>query len=392
MSLLDISKLPDHACDAGLEAMYKAATGGGDGGPGDWPEHESPFIRHLIELFTQRGLTQLEAVRKELDEWISGARHRPVERRPAAPGMVSRWTQQELRLVRLYLSAVPPAELTPEDWSLLIDYLAQRYLPAEFALGAAEWMAAKTTVMGKVEALANDLTAREAEHLAMQAPATLRGAAEIGLTPVQEAVMRFARARCAENITSLTDTMRHRIKRVVMTHQEAEFLGDKAATAESLQTKLLDEFGTLNRDWRRIAMTEAAENSLQGFVASVDPGSKVKRLEQYSGACAFCTKINGREFRVVSPDKQFKDPDNEIWVGKTNVGRSASPMRRVNGALVPRTPEEMWWPATGVQHPHCRGRWIPIKETNLSGDDKFHAWMKAKLEATRPKRGGNDSD
>ncbi|HEX5676448.1 MAG TPA: hypothetical protein VFX91_00620 [Alcanivorax sp.] len=369
--------------------MYKAATGGGDGG---WPEHESPFIRRLIELFTERGLTQIDAVRRELDDWIAGNQHQPTERRPAPPGQVERWTAEELRLVRVYLQAVPPSQFTPEDWSMLVDYLAQRYLPRDFALQAADWMAAKTTVMGKVEALAADMPAEDAERLALAAPETPGAADALGLNDYQRAVMRYGRQRCAENIQGLTDTLRSRMKRVILDHQEGEFLGDKAKTAESLRTKLLDEFGTLNRDWRRIAMTEAAENSNQGYIAAVGTGAKVKRLEAYDGACGFCRKINGREFAVVSPAKADKDPDTEVWVGKTNIGRSASPMKRVDGELVPREEDELWWPAAGAQHPHCRGRWLTVKETNTAGDDDFQAWMKAKLAATRPKRGDDDEE
>lgn len=390
-ALLDISKLPDHACEAGLDAMFKAATGGGDDGV--WEPHESPFIRQIIELFTQRGLTQIDAVRRELDEWIAGEMHQPSRRQPTPPGAVGRWTPSEQKLVRLYLQSMDPGKFAPEDWSLLVDYLAQRYLPPEFALQAADWLTAKSVVMGKVEALAGrDLTDEQAEALAMAAPDNIIEAEQMGMNEHQKAVLRYGNTRCAENIVALTDTMRHRIKRVILNHQQAEYSGDKAATAEALQTKLLDEFGTLNRDWRRIALTEAAENSNQGFVGTMPTGATLKRLEQYKGACAFCRRIDGREFSVVAPSKTFKDPQKEIWVGKTNVGRAAAPMKRVAGTLVARDPSEMWWPAAGVQHPHCRGRWIPVRKVNLSGDDDFHAWMAQRLAATKPKRDDDDSD
>lgn len=384
-TLLDISNLSDHACDVGIEAMYKASTG--DGGDDQWQPHESPFIRELIELFTQRGLTQIDAVRKELNEWIAGHRHHPAEEHIPHPGLVRRWSADEVSLVRLYLQSLPPANMDPEDWSLLVDYLAQRYLPPELALQSGEWMAAKTAVMGKIEAAYPELTYEEATHIAGEIPSSAGPAAVVAqLTPVQIQMLKYGGQRCAENIQALTDNMRHRIKRVILNHQEAEFLGDKAEMAESLQTKLLDEFGTLNRDWRRIAMTEASENSNQGLVSSMPTGSTLRRLEQYKGACAFCRKIDGREFNVVSPANPDKDPENDVWPGKTNIGRSASPMRRVAGTLVARPVEQMWWPAAGVQHPHCRGRWISVRKTNLSGDAEFHAWMKSKLEATRPKR------
>lgn len=389
MALLDISKLTDHACEAGLEAMYKASTSDGGGGGDDWPVHESPFISELIERFTERGLTQIEGVRAELAAWIDGQHHKPTSRAPAAPGMIQRWTVEEQKLVKLYLESLAPSEFSPSDWSLLVDYLGQRYLPPEFAIKSGEWMAAKTVVMGAVEA-SGEVDDNLAPAVAAAAPTTVAAAREVGLTYRQLAILEYGAQRCAENIVDVSTRLRQAIKRTVLNHQEAEMLGDVAATAESLETKLLDNFGTANRDWRRIAMTEAVENSNQGFIASISPGGKVKRMERYEGACAFCRKIDGQEFSVVSPAKKFKDPAKEVWPGKTNVGRSAAPMKRVGGALIPRDPSELWWPAAGVQHPHCRGRWIPVKETNTALDDDFQSWMQRTIDAARPQRSDDE--
>jgi hypothetical protein len=160
---------------------------------------------------------------------------------------------------------------------------------------------------------------------------------------------------------------------LIVDYQEAVFLGDKVGAAESLQGRLLDTFGTMNRDWRRIAVTEATENVNQGFVASCAPGDKLKRVERYRGACPFCRKIDGTVVTVVDPAKADKDGDTEIWVGKTNVGRSASPMRRGVAGLERRAPEELWWIAAGAMHPHCRGSWVRV--TASTPDPEFDAWI-----------------
>lgn len=384
---LDISSVPDEACTHGLEAMYKAIGDGSDG-DGTTRPHESPFVRELIERFTQRGLLQIEGVNKELNEWIGGEHYRAGVDAPAAfAGGMAKWTPDELRLARLYLESMPPERFTLDDWSLLVDYIAQRYLPQDFARTAAEWMATKSVIMGKVQHAAADLELPEATRVMEAAPATASAAETMfGLNRTQRAIIEFGQQRCAENITSMTDALRHRIKRVIIAHQEAEFLDDKAATAESLQTKLFDEFSDTNRDWRRIAMTEASENANQGFIAALDPGAIVRRHERYLGACSFCRKIDGREFKVVPASQVIKDPETQVWVGKTNIGRSASPMKKVNGKLMAREPSELWWPAAGVQHPHCRGFWVTVKQPNTAGDAKFSAWLNDKLKAPeRPK-------
>ena len=76
--ILDISALSCRHTDDALEFLHKSISGGDDDEL--WDEHPSPLVRRLIELFTDRGLTRLEGVRKELSEWARGAK--------AAPGRV----------------------------------------------------------------------------------------------------------------------------------------------------------------------------------------------------------------------------------------------------------------------------------------------------------------
>jgi hypothetical protein len=171
------------------------------------------------------------------------------------------------------------------------------------------------------------------------------------------------------------------MRSVVTSHLEQAALGGSPVGGSSLQTKLADEFATLNRDWRRIAITEAGEAQLQGYVASLKPGTRIKRVERYQNACSFCRGIDGKIATVVAADSPDKNPDTMVWPGKNNIGRSASPRKRVGDVLVPREPNEMWWLPAGLAHPHCRGRWVPTIE-DLPGDDQeFGAQLMAILGA-----------
>ena len=137
----------------------------------------------------------------------------------------------------------------------------------------------------------------------------------------------------------ISETLRHRLKTQIMAHEQQRILG-ATPPEEALQQNLFDTFGDMNRDWRRIAATEVGDAAGNGMIASLEPGTKVRRIEQYHGACPFCKKINGMVFTVVDPSKRDKDWDTEVWVGKTNIGRSGS--RKSASAMnswIPLTPK-----------------------------------------------------
>lgn len=367
----------EHANDA-LETLSKAASEP----PDIWAEHESPFVRRMIELFTDRGLFRFGKLQEELMKWLDGGMFREGDRPEAPPGRVARWTPGELALVKLYLETLPPAEFTADDWMMCVDYLAQRYFPADQVWIESEWLATKAGIMGRVQARMSELSERQAENLLITAPSTIPAVEQrFGMTTVQRAMMQYGRARCAENIVTVADGVRQRVKALILEYQRQRAIGDPTLR-ESMQTRLQDAFATANTDWRRIAVTEAGEMANQGLIASVGPGGRVRRVEQYKGACAFCRSIDGKEFDVVAANAPNKNGGTQVWPGKTNVGRSAAPRKRVAGQLIDREPDERWWVAAGTMHPHCRGIWIKVTEPDRAGDEKFTAWLKAALEKT----------
>lgn len=375
---IDLHQLSQAATDDALEYIFKSVH---DRDDGIWEPHDSPLIRRLIELFTRRGLDRLEHVRQQILAWQSGANHKPAAAVPPKPGIMERWTSDELALVKVYLEALPPAQWTIDDHMMAVDYVVQRYLPAGELKTEAEWLATRATLMGKVQAnLDAAPTFKQADAILAALPSTVAAATEaFTLNAAQQHMLEYGAARCAENVRALTDEVRHKMRSAVMEHLEARLQMPPGASDSSLETKLLDTFGLLNRDWRRIAVTEAGECQLQGYVSSLQPGTRVKRVEQYKNACSHCRAIDGRVMEVVPADAPIKDGEKMIWPGKTNIGRSASPRKRVGNLLVPREPHERWWLAAGVQHPHCRGRWVPVIEDAKGEDPPFGAWLRATL-------------
>lgn len=365
--LFDLGPLSATQTDYALEHIYKAQIDD----PGDiWDPHHSPFLRDLIERISRHGLDRLDAIRAELAAWESGERHVPSQSNVARPGLHGRWNADETALARLYLETLPPAEWGLEDWMLANELAFQTYLPPDFAWQEADWLAQRAVIMGQLQARLPEIN--DAQAKAVLDAETL----PVPYDRVLSAALDFGRARAAENIVQLSDSLRHRVRKTIIDHMEQQTLNSKP---ESLQVKLFDEFATANRDWRRIAVTEATELQNQGMVASQAPGQVLRRFEHYRGACPHCRRINGREMTVVDASNPDKDGETQIWVGKTNLGRSAAPRKRVGGILIERDPEERWWVASGAQHPHCRGLWIRVHRAKSSGDPQFDLWVEEQL-------------
>lgn len=378
---VDLIEMGERRTNDALELLCKADHSHDDG---IWLPLDSPMIARLVELFTQRGLDRLDAFRTELLAWSSGARHTAGERIPRPVGAMERWNEAEKSLVKLYLEHLPPVEWDLDDHMLAVEFLAQRYLPADDMRTEAEWLATKASLMGRVQANMENVTAKQADVILAALPSTVREAmARFGGTPAQATTMQFAATRCAENVRHLAENARHAMRNLIAEDVTERQLGTKVVGGSSLETKLLDQFGTLNRDWRRIAVTEAGEAQTQGYIASMPPGTKVKRVEQYRNACAFCRGIDGKVVTVVDPAMADKDPDNTVWVGKTNVGRSASPRKRVGDTFVERDPSERWWVPAGLAHPHCRGRWVPTIQDRPGDDSEFGDFLRGLLAPTK---------
>lgn len=370
-ALVDLGPLSSCCADHALEMLAKAYT---EDQHNVWARHENPWIAHLIELFTQRGLLRIDTVRTELAAWLAGQHAKPGKA-PVPPGMMPQWSPDDLALVRLYLENLPPAAWGLEEYDYLVSYLIQRYLPAGEMQTEAEWLVARSYLLGKAQVYLGDPKPGVADAVMGALPLTVAGASQ-ALAASEQAILTYGRIHAAENVVALGESARHALKRVLVDHMAKKTGGDPEATPSRLQQRLFDTFDSWNRDWRRIALTEAGEMANQGVIASLPVGSRVKRVEMYDGACRFCRALDGRVFGVTTADDPNRDGATQIWPGKTNVGRSAAPRKKTAEGLVLREPEEMWWPAAGTQHPHCRGRWERLEAEGLGADDDFTRWFR----------------
>lgn len=373
-ALFDLSGMSCDCENHTLELLTKAFTEDHD----IFAPHENPFIARLIELFYSRGLLRIDSVKSSLVRWLSGHEYKGFREGLKRPGMAPVWSPDELSLVKLYLESLPPEQWQLEDYDYLIKYLFQRYLPADELMSDAEWLTTRAHLLGKAQAHLGHLSEGVADALAGALPLTVAQAAQhFALADAEKQILDYARLRAVDLVVSLSDAARHDVKMVVLNHMHQKLAGDPLATPGRLQQDLFDRFAGMNRDWRRIALTEAGEAANQGVIAALPVKSQVKRMEMYNGACAFCRKLDGRVFNVVSADDPDKNGETDIWPGKTNVGRSSVPRKRTDEGLVLREPQEMWWAPAGTVHPHCRGRWQPL--STAAQGDAFADWLKAHL-------------
>lgn len=379
MRILMVNPNPRPA--AALEMLLKAEGPKGDG-EFIWSPHESPLVREIIERFTKKGLSMLGNVKDALMRWQNKHDKADAVFMPPTPaiGNMTRWTEEEKELVRIYLEALPKAAWELGDHMLAVELVVQTYLPEDELLTQADWLATKATLMGKVQNnLKKKPTLDEANKILDGLPESSYQTVYTPLSPKERTTMDFAVARAAENVVNLAENTRQQMRGLVARHVEKQVNGD--VSGPSLQSELFDTFATLNRDWRRIAVTEAGEAQLQGMIAGCKPGDKVKRIEQYPSACKFCKKIHGTIATVVEASHPNKDPDTMIWPGKNNIGRAMAPRKRIGGQLVKRTPEEMYWLPAGLAHPHCRGRWVPVVDAGDVQDPEFAAILQEFLQS-----------
>ena len=340
-----------------------------------WTPHENSFIADVIELFTKRGLLRSDTVTKALLDFISGASYTGRKFKGDLPDLVYRWNKDELRLIKLYLESLKPNGWELQDYDILTQYLYQRYFPMNELRNEAEWLSVRSHLMGRAKTSLYNINTRQAAILAGALPVTVKAAIKIfNIEGTEKLALEYAKLKAADLIVSLSDQSRHAVKMTLLDHFQKKMSGDETATTQKLEQSLFDAHMELNRDWRRIALTEAGNGFNEGFVASLPPGTHVKRVELYN-CCGYCKSIDGKVMTVCDSNDPEKDGDTMIWQGKNNVGRSSSPNKRMpDGTLVPRTKEELWWVTTGTIHPNCRGFFIQVAE-NYRVSDKFAAWF-----------------
>jgi|GEM_PF-2654885 len=260
----------------------------------------------------------------------------------------------------------PPGSLSLAEYMDIVDCLMMRYLPPSVALSVAKRQAVKQYVAGFIRDEIKDPAAGTPDKARAMIAALTGTLAEAKrrwtLHPTDEARIRLAETQGARMMTDLTAATRSRIQKVILDAERRRVVSGYATYAgPPLAQALADEFGTINRDWRRIAVTETANNAADGYLSARGVGQQVRWLA-HPGACVGCATWHATVFTIVDPAKPDKDPYTEVWPGKAvmNVGRSLAKRKRLDdGTLVDRPADEFVIPVISL-HPHCRCSWVPV--------------------------------
>ncbi len=297
-----------------------------------WGPHPDPEIAYIEDQFWGVG----EAFLRGLLSHALGRRVRSLQKAfqpkpPEVPG----WGQ----IVDLFRSDLEPERLM-DGWQAVIDRLVGALLPGDTQEQAAQALALRASLLHRAgERVAHPERFPSWGQALREAPSSAASTA-----------MQWTKARAAEHMTNLTAEARHALLSTLSASREA---GDGVG---KLQQRLFDSFSGLNRDWRRVALTETALAVSNGAIASVDPAEGwLAEWKAVKNACPYCRAMAGRRFRVVPADASRKDGDTQIWVGKSNVGRSAHRWSRKEQRF--RDRDEMWWP-TIPAHPNCGCTWV----------------------------------
>ena len=164
--------------------------------------------------------------------------------------------------------------------------------------------------------------------------------------PERAYMLEFAAQHGMEHATHLRERTRH-----MLTSRLYDALLARDSP-QNLAVRLGHEFGTLNRDWRRTAITEVAYARAHGFLAGLPAGSSVEWFAA-ADACTHCRRYHGKTFKVRSSPGNW---DSEVWPGKSNVGRSFAPYKQDGSA---RAEHELAGPTIPL-HPNCRCRWLRV--------------------------------
>lgn len=170
------------------------------------------------------------------------------------------------------------------------------------------------------------------------------------LSPHEDRQLDFVQEKAFEHCVRMKDTTMHVLSEALLDH-----LLDGKPTLAFAQ-RLVADFGTLNRDSRRLAITEVSFARSNGFLSGLADGDQVE-FSAAKDACTHCLKQQGKRFTVRQEEGNW---DTEVWVGKNNVRRRFNRMKRTGQA---RSDEEMAKP-TIPMHPNCRCRWIRVLKGN----------------------------
>ncbi len=163
--------------------------------------------------------------------------------------------------------------------------------------------------------------------------------------------IKFATQHAGEHLQQISDKTRTAVRLALVRAKQ------QGTHPRDLAEQLRKTFQGLDRDWRRVAVTESASIAANGYIMSQGEGQMVVG-QSAPGCCDWCRDmVHGKTFIVThTPPESLASKlwNTHIWVGKTNAGRVRH--ARAKGGRV-RVSGELWKPCIPM-HPHCRCKWV----------------------------------
>lgn len=184
---------------------------------------------------------------------------------------------------------------------------------------------------------------------------------EYNLSSQEEYAIEYAKQHAAEYLSIADGSLKNKIVNMVRENITGGL--EEGLSAAEMTQRLFwidprdvlgaqykeDTIDAINRDWRRIAVTEMSYAMNNGYMAAVKEKNRKENKKTYvifSGTiskvtCNKCKEFLGTILLVVDkplPNDKIKDKhaNKAIWIGKNNVGRDFN----------------NWWPCFPL-HPHC---------------------------------------
>ena len=291
-----------------------------------WGPHPDALHAWVEEGIYQAGLRFL----REFTGAILGRKNPTISKAdtPKPPG----WGE----VMKLFESQAPPEEQMA-TWSSLVETFAKTLLPGHTVAEKAAVWALQSNLLHVIGERVKAVTTPGAWDLYAHT-----------LPPAGKEVLHWTKIRGAQFITNMKDSAKKEVLAALVENRLA------GGNHHEFSKTLLERMGKLNRDWRRIAITETAMAVSSGQLATVaDSGEWEAIWVAGPQACPFCKKMNHRTFQIVRADHPKLDGDKQVWPGKHNVGRSPS-LHRKDGTT--RTKDELWYPCQPA-HPNCACVW-----------------------------------
>lgn len=162
-------------------------------------------------------------------------------------------------------------------------------------------------------------------------------------------LLKLSLASAGNNLREISDHAKSQIKRVLIDSQVTK-MGPR-----ELEKRLRETFKGIDRDWRKVTVTESASTAINGYLFTQGDGQQVV-VQSAADCCDWCREmLHGKIFTVLhkAPDPaNTKLWETALWPGKSNVGRSRH--KKARGG-VSRSASQLWMPCCPL-HPSCRCR------------------------------------